>query len=237
MNSISSIWQGDGGGEREIVQVRRRQERSIEKRSKILAAAAQEFADQGFEGTTTRSIGRRANVRHALVIYHFETKLSLWQAVMRDMVRWFQDEFTTRLEDLNGLNSVAKLQGLQAAFIRMSAEHPQFHWLMSHEAGTGGERLDWLMEHLLSNSFDTFRDLIVKAQAAKCYVQGDPNHLHYLFLGAAARIFMLASEVKMVTGRSPFEPDFVETHIALCRELFFREPPTRSSRRTAKDKV
>lgn len=225
--AIAEIWTGDAAERDEIVQVRRRQGRSIEKRARILTAAAQEFAHKGFDGATTRSIAQRAKMRHALVIYHFESKLGIWQAVMRDVFHWFNDAFIARMDGLEGVEDVVKLRLLQADFIRLAAKHPELHWLMSHEAGHGGERLEWLLENLVSDSFAMFRALIASAQKAGCYVKGDPDHLHYLFLGAAARIFMLSSEVKHVMGRSPFDADFVEEHIRVCQELFFRNPATK----------
>lgn len=230
--AIADIWTDDADEKDEIVQVRRRQSRSIEKRAKILTAAAQEFADHGFEGATTRSIAHRAGIRHALVIYHFDNKLGIWQAVMRDVFHWFTDAFRVRIEGLEGIDDVTKLRLLQADFIRLAAKHPELHWLMSHEAGHGGERLDWLLENLVQDGYELFRSLIEKAQSAGCYVEGDPGHLYYLFLGAAARIFMLSSEVERVVGRSPFTPEFVEEHIRLCQSLFFREPHRKPRRKS-----
>lgn len=223
--AIADIWIDHAADKEEIVQVRRRQSRSIEKRSRILAAAAQEFAQKGFEGATTRSIAGRAEVQHALVIYHFETKLGIWQAVMRDVLHWFNEAFEARLAGLEGVDDVVKLRLLQADFIQLAAKHPELHWLMSHEAGSGGDRMEWLLANIISWSNTMFHSLIAGAQKAGCYVQGDPDHLHYLFLGAAARIFMLSSEVMQVMGRSPFQPEFVEEHIRLCHALFFRDPP------------
>lgn len=214
----------EGPEKEEIVSVRRRQGRSIEKRMRILAAAAQEFAEHGFEGATTRAIAKRAELRHALVIYHFDTKLGIWQAVMRHVFHWYEEAFKTRLAGLAGVDDVTKLKLLQADFIRIAAQHPELHWLMSHEAGHGGERLSWLIENVIKNSFTLFVDLIASAQKAGCYIKGDPAHLHYLFLGAAARIFMLSSEVEAMMGRSPSTPEFVEEHIEMCHALFFRTP-------------
>lgn len=215
----------------EIVNKRRRQARSVETRAKILEAATQEFAELGFDGATTRSIAQRANLRHALVLYHFETKTGLWQAVMEDIVFWFNDAFERRLAGLDGVEDPTKLRLLQADFIRMAAAHPELHWLMSHEAGRSGERLDWLMGSLIGGTFTLFCELITSSQKTGHYVQGNPYHLHYLFLGAAARIFMLAAEAERVIGRSPFEPEFVEEHVRLCAELFFREPDAGSKRK------
>lgn len=221
---IGDIWAGESSEKDEMVHVRRRQGRSIEKRMRILAAAAQEFAQHGFDGATTRSIAKRAGLRHALIIYHFDTKLGIWQAVMHYVLHWYREAFAARLEGLHGVDEVTKLRLLQADFIRIAAKHPELHWLMSHEAGHGGERLEWLLDNVLKGSLKMFVDLITAAQKAGCYIKGDPTHLHYLFLGAAARIFMLAAEVEAVTGRSPFTPEFVEEHIEMCQALFFRTP-------------
>lgn len=216
--------------EAEIVNVRRRQSRSIETRSKILEAALTEFADKGFEGASTRAIAERADVRHALLIYHFQTKRGIWEAVMTEILTFFRETFDRRLAGLDGVDDVTKLQLLHADFIRMSAARPELHWLMSHEAGEGGERIDWIADNLLDENFTPFTGLIRSAQAQGRYVAGDPIHLHYVFLGAAARIFMLAGEVKKTAGRSPFDPQFIEEHIDVCRALFFRDPPTAVSR-------
>jgi TetR/AcrR family transcriptional regulator len=220
----------------EIVRVRRRQSRAIETRSKILEAAVTEFADKGFDGASTRAIAERAEVRHALLIYHFQSKRGIWEAVMTDILTEFRDTFDRRLAGLEGVDDVTKLQLLHADFIRLAAQRPELHWLMSHEAGQGGERIEWIAENLLDANFTTFTTLIRSAQAQGCYVAGDPIHLHYVFLGAAARIFMLAGEVQKIAGRSPFDADFIEEHILVCRDLFFREPlavPPRSRRKPA----
>jgi TetR/AcrR family transcriptional regulator len=211
----------------EMVNVRRRQSRSAETRAKILEGATQEFAELGFNGATTRSIAQRSGVRHALVIYHFETKLGAWQAVMRKTIAWFEEAFQKRLKGLDGVDDVTTLKLLQADFIRMAAVHPELHWLMSHEAGHGGERLDWLLDNLLGGTGGMLTTLIAAVQKQGCYVEGNPYHLYYAFLGAAARIFMLAAEAEKFIGRSPFDPEFVEDHIRLCHALFFREPPAK----------
>jgi AcrR family transcriptional regulator len=211
----------------DIVNVRKRQARSSETRASIIAAATKEFAAFGFNGATTRSIANRANVRHNLVIYHFETKLGVWQAVMRQALGWYHGAFERRVEGLRGVDPVEKLRLLQVDFVRMAADHPELHWLMSHEAGERSERLAWLIEALLVGSFEKWRELIAKAQALGGYVQGDPIHLHYCFIGAAGRIFMLAAEVEQTMGRNPFDPEFVDEHVRVIQDLFFREVPAK----------
>ncbi len=210
--------------EPDIVRVRRRQVRSVETRAKILAAAIEEFAQKGFDGTSTRIIATNADVRHALVIYHYESKLGLWEAVMRDVLGDYHAAFHNRLEGLRGIDDATKLALLQADFIRMAAARPELHWLMSHEAGVRGPRIKWVIDELVGEGFEIFAQLIRGAQAEGRYVEGDPYHLHYMFLGAAARIFMLSAEMELLTGRSPFDPAFVEEHVKACLRLFHLNP-------------
>ncbi len=202
---------------------RRRQTRTLEKRRRILEAATQEFAARGFGGATTRTIANRAGVGHNLVIYHFETKLGVWQAVMRKVIGRVNQSFQDRLSGLRGVDPVTQLRLIQVDFIMMAAQHPELHWLMSHEAGQRGERIDWIIDNLIGDYFAQWKDLIVAAQKAGGYVAGDPHHLHYLFIGAATRVFMLSAEVEKIVGQSPFDREFVLRHVELCQSLFFKD--------------
>jgi TetR/AcrR family transcriptional regulator len=82
-----------------------------------------------------------------------------------------------------------------------------------------------LIEEYLRQTFDARAKLIRGAQKAGRYVDGDPYHLEYIFIGAVTRIYMLGSEVEKIMGRSPFDPDFVDEHVRVCLGLFFRDPP------------
>jgi AcrR family transcriptional regulator len=49
---------------------------------RILAAATELFADRGFEGTSTRAIGRAAQANIAMIAYHYGDKEGLYRAVL-----------------------------------------------------------------------------------------------------------------------------------------------------------
>ena len=53
-------------------------------RDKILNAAGEVFAEQGFEGATVRAITERAGVNLAAVNYHFRDKAELYTRVVLD---------------------------------------------------------------------------------------------------------------------------------------------------------
>lgn len=209
----------------DIVRLRRRQARATETRKKILDAATVEFSSRGFEGTTTRSIASTADVPHALVVYHFETKQGVWQAVVARTLQDFHDEVSDRMKEMEGHDDITILRELMRTFIRLSAKRPEINWLVDHEAGGGSERMQWLVENVLSRDIGLTVQLITKAQRAGRFVEGDPAHLHFLWLGASSRVFTVSPMIKKMVGASPFDPEFVEEHIKLCERLFFRDPP------------
>jgi TetR/AcrR family transcriptional regulator len=208
----------------QIVRQRRRQQRSIDTRERILEAAASEFAEHGYEGASTRNVAIQAGVRHPLVVYHFKSKEGLWRAVLTSLNEQFVKMYQTRLEGLRGVDAPTKLRLILEDFIRFSAENPSFHWLMSHEASKGGRRMNWLVEEYVRSFFKEITDLIRASQKAGRFVEGDPHHLLYIFVGAVTHLFMLAAEVKKVSGKNPNTLPYIEEHVKLCLGLFFREP-------------
>jgi hypothetical protein len=90
------------------------------------------------------------------------------------------------------------------------------------------------VENRAKSYFKTIAKLIRSAQRAGRYVEGNPYHLQYLFIGAVTRILMQSAEAEQVMGVSPFSPKFVESHIRTCCALFFREPPLSSRQRSQK---
>ena len=190
----------------------------------------------GFEGTSTRVIAAKAGVHHPLVTYHFKNKENLWKAVMTAVAADFTAAWQARMVGLKEVDDVTKLRLIQEDFVRFAAANPGYHWLMSNEGDRSTNRLRWIVENRAKPFFAAITSLIRSAQKAGRYVEGDPYHLLYLFIGAVTRIFMQAAEAEAVTGQSPFTPAFVEKHVATCCALFFRDPPTSARPRSLRPK-
>src|SRR5437773_10794557 len=58
---------------------------SGDRRSQILAAALEVFAERGFHGTRTRELAERAGVSEALLFRHFPTKDALIRAILESL--------------------------------------------------------------------------------------------------------------------------------------------------------
>lgn len=216
---------GPDASEAEIVNVRRRQDRSVETRRKILESALAEFAAVGFEGASTRSIAERAQVPHGLVTYHFETKLGVWQAVIERALSDSLEQWEIIAEKLRDSDPETILRAFYRNFIEFSATRPETNWIFSHEISGQTDRLHWLLERIRGRDLEFTLGLIRQLQAAGRYVQGDPGHLHFLFIGAASRVFAFAPEIEHYVGVSPFDQAFIDRHVEVCVGLFFRDPP------------
>ena len=208
-----------------VDRARRPQRRALDTRDRIIAVALIEFAQHGFRGTSTRDVAKLAGVQHPLLNYHFSNKEGLWRAVLAATGGAFLDRFNRRLAGLQGVDEVTKLRLVQEDFIRFAAEHPHFHALMSQEAQHTSRHLKFILTELVRPYFAQVTGLIRAAQRAGKYVEGDPHHLQYLFIGAATRIFTLAAEVKVMTGRAPSSPKMIEEHVNACLGLFFKDHP------------
>jgi AcrR family transcriptional regulator len=203
---------------------RRPQQRSLETREKVIEAAALEFAEHGFKAASTRAVAAAAGIQHTLITYHFGDKDGLWRAVLGALYKRFDEMYQSRLHGLRGVDAPTKLRLILEEFVNFSAENPNFHWLMAHEASKGGKRLDWLIEKHVKGFFTSVTELIRASQAEGRFIPGDPYHLMYVIIGAVTHVFMLAAEVKKISGKSPTSPAYVQEHVRMCMGLFFVNP-------------
>ncbi|MBP7335575.1 TetR/AcrR family transcriptional regulator [Niveispirillum sp.] len=209
---------------------RRQQQRAIDTRERIVEAAIAEFSARGFEAASTRAMADAADAKHTLVTYHFNGKEGLWQAAMDRTVKAFTTKQSERLAGLHGVDDVIKLRLVLEDFVRYSAGNLHLHRLMTHLSSGASPQLDALVTDYLKGYFDLVADLIRSCQAKGQFVEGDPHHLHYLFIGAATRIFMQSVEATRIIGRSPLDPGFIDMHVDRCLALFFRDPPKKRDR-------
>jgi TetR/AcrR family transcriptional regulator len=203
---------------------RRPQQRSIATREKVIEAAALEFAEHGFKAASTRAVAGAAGIQHTLITYHFGDKEGLWRAVLSALYGRFDEMYQSRLHGLRGVDASTKLRLILEEFVHFSAQNPNFHWLMAHEASKGGRRLDWVVDKYVKAFFKSVTELIRAAQKQGRFVAGDPYHLMYIVIGAVTHVFMLAAEVKKISGAVPTSPAYVEEHVSICLGLFFIDP-------------
>jgi AcrR family transcriptional regulator len=88
----------------------------VDRRNRILDAAERVFAEDGYHGTTLRTIARHADVKLSLVGYHFESKLALYVAVF-ERRQHVNEERLQLLDAIEDLTAPDAMDRIVAAFI------------------------------------------------------------------------------------------------------------------------
>src|ERR1700747_2780310 len=96
---------------------RREQQRAIDTRKMILEAALTEFAQRGFDGTSTRTIADRVGIQHPLITYHYRTKDILWRAVAENAFAEIRESWDLRIPPDSSLGAVDRVREEFRAFL------------------------------------------------------------------------------------------------------------------------
>jgi AcrR family transcriptional regulator len=111
----------------------------VDRRQQILEAALEVFAEQGFDGATTKDIAKRADVTHGLIYFYFDSKEELFLAAFEQEAQaiFGSLDFAGLLES-DALPEV-ELTAMLTRFLRALASAPAQNMMrvMMHMAAHG----------------------------------------------------------------------------------------------------
>jgi TetR/AcrR family transcriptional regulator len=119
---------------------RRRGPASDQSRTRLLAAAAHEFAARGFAGASVDRIAAAARLNKAMIYYHFRSKADLYREILRDML----GAVGARVTAVAGadLAPVDKIRQFVQAVATEAEARPHFPPIWFREVAEGGAHLD-----------------------------------------------------------------------------------------------
>ncbi len=126
---------------------------AADRREKILDAATQLFARQGFQGTTTKQISEQTGVTEALIFRHFASKDDLYWAVIERKIKAAAPGEHIRARLSAGGTDLEVLSGVATQILERRAKDQTLSRLLLYSA---------LENHRLSHRF--FRTYV-----AECY--------------------------------------------------------------------
>lgn len=186
-------------------------------RDRIVAAAAETFAERGFGAASTRDIAARARVNQGLITYHFESKHELWKAAADRIFQQLRRSF----EDFSGAEVSAdpRVRAREAVrhYVRFVAAHPELFRLMVEEGKHADARLRWLVDTHLKPIYSGLVVLVDRYNPG--FDRKLVPHLYYIVAGAGSMIFAVQPECKRLTGLDPSGPSAVEAHADLLARL------------------
>src|SRR5215467_5548140 len=100
-------------------------------RDRIVAAAADLFAERSFDGATTREIAARAGVTQPLLNYHYRSKDDLWRASVDSLFALLVSSMTEHLETVGDVDELTGAKLRVREFVTFSARNPQLHRIIT----------------------------------------------------------------------------------------------------------
>ena len=158
----------------------------------LFRAAAQEFAERGYEPARVDRIAFRARVNKAMLYYHYRSKQELYVEVLRDMFRAVGVR-ARAIADAPG-PADAKLDTWIAAIVEEAAARPWFPPIMLRELASGAPHIDEATFAMMNGVYLAVRDVIAQGQREGLFCDADPL-LTYLMLLPPILIFFARQRV------------------------------------------
>ena len=166
-------------------------------KEQILDTAEQLFTDQGYAGTSIRSIADIAGVNPALVHYYFGNKHALLENVLLRTLA----PMAGALASLND-SEAASVEDIAGLLISMAAEHPNIPRLLTREVLLpGGEMQDYFIEHLAPQLGGALPPLLKREKAnGNLHANLDPAYSSLMILALCFFPFIARSLAEPVLG-------------------------------------
>ncbi|QGW79448.1 TetR family transcriptional regulator [Pseudomonas alkylphenolica] len=165
----------------------------------IIQAAEDEFARHGFKGTSMNTIALKAGLPKANLHYYFTNKLSLYVAVLSNIIELWDSTF-------NALNVEDDPATALSTYIRTKMEfsrrNPQASRIFAMEIISGGQCLS---DYFSQDYREWFKG---RAGVFQAWIDAgkmdpvDPVHLIFLLWGSTQHYADFATQICQVTGRS-----------------------------------
>ena len=181
----------------------------------IFQAAAQEFAQRGYDAAGVDRIAEKARVNKAMLYYHYGSKQGLYVEVLRDMFRAVGAR--TRAIAQRPDTAEIKLDAWIVTMVEEASARPWFPPIMLRELASGAAHIDAETFGMMNAVFTAVRDVIQQGQREGTFRDVDPL-LTYLTILPAILIFfarqrIVATQRKTVQGLAAAAPREVDEFI------------------------
>ena len=178
--------------------------RSDESRGKILAAAERAFAREGLAGARTDAIAAEAGVNKALLYYYFSSKESLYEAVIEEHLREFNERaFAILTAPGSARVLLLRYVDLHFDFISRRHRHAMLFQQLIMRGGKPPERL--FRKYILPRS-EMLRQLLERGIRAGELRKVDPFHTTISLAALIVFYFSAAPMLQLIGNSDPYAP-------------------------------
>ena len=186
-------------------------------RDRILAAAAEVFAERGYEGAAVSDIARRAGFTTGAIYGRFRDKAELLLEVVRGVLESQQEAAVMAASATTGEDGVSsRFAELVGEFVDANREASRALVLEAHVAARRDETVGALLREFQSERLAALRELVADAQKKGEVADGlDPTTVATLFLAIPLGIVLLDAAGVEVPGADTWAEVARQTAISL----------------------
>jgi hypothetical protein len=96
--------------------------------------------------------------------------------------------------------------------VRFAAEHPELNQIMVHEGTAASDRLSWITKTHIEPFFDAIGTAWRMLRDAGWAAAIESDVAYFLLVGAASQPYVTAAEVRLLAGRDPRQPEWINAH-------------------------
>jgi len=185
----------------------------------ILDAALLEFSEFGFDGTSVRKIGKRADVDFTLITYYFKTKENLWKSVFMRGLERYRVKLKEHLDAAEGQSAGAKLRARFAGEMAFAYSKASMFRMVMNDQSANKERAKWVRENFLDSERASATVLIEEAQASGEIVQGSATLLLRMMQVAIRGLLVCTNEHEKLQEDKESQKEFWD----LFERVFFSQ--------------
>ncbi len=176
-------------------------------RERILNAALEEFAAEGFAGARVEAIARRAGLNKQLISHHFGGKEALYRAVMGERRLRGGGELTGEPD---------RFPDALATFFDRASADPEWIRVLLWEALETGERADGKgaagLDARRARYLERIDWLRSEQDAGRLPADVDAEMLYLMLIGMALYPILLPQIAEIATGDPPDSPAFAKRY-------------------------
>ncbi|MDE1146074.1 MAG: TetR/AcrR family transcriptional regulator [Azospirillaceae bacterium] len=165
---------------------------------RILTAAEQIFAEQGYGGATTAAIALRAGLPKANVHYYFSTKRDLYRAVLADILKQWLDPLAHVTPDSDPAQALA---GYIRAKMRATRDRPVVSKVFAGEIIHGAEEIWGFLTADLKSLVDEKAAVLDGWIAEGRMAPVDTKHFFFFIWAVTQHYADFDAQVRAVLGR------------------------------------
>jgi TetR/AcrR family transcriptional regulator len=165
-------------------------------RGALFRAAAQEFAERGYEAAGTDRIATRARVNKAMLYYHFGSKAALYAEIVRDMVSAVGARVRAIADGPGAAED--KLDSWITAIVEEAAARPWFPPIMLRELAARAPHFDATTFHMMNAVLAGVTDVITQGRREGAFRDVDPLLAHLTIMPP---ILIFFARQRVLAGR------------------------------------